>query len=58
MSGEQFKRRRQARAVAISVNLDDVRRRLAERMLMAAAVGAAVVQGTWLIHMAMRTVQP
>ncbi len=56
MSGDQFKRR--ARAVAISVSIEEARRRVAERVLMAAAVGAAVLQGTWLVHLALRAANP
>ena len=56
MSGDQFKRR--ARAVAISASVGEARRRVAERMLMAAAVAAALVQGAWMLHLTLKTVQP
>lgn len=58
MSGDQFNRGRGARAIAISESLGETRRRLMERLLIGAAVVASVIQGAWLVHLTMRTIQP
>lgn len=58
MSGDQFNRRRGARAIAISDSVGEARRRLMEHLLIGAAVAASLIQGAWLVHLTMRTIQP
>ncbi len=54
MTVEHPNRRRRARAVAIGASVAEARRRLAERVLIAAAVAAAAVQSAWLIQATLR----
>lgn len=55
MSGQPSNRKRQARAIAISASVEDAQRRAVRRVLAAAAIGTAVFQGAWLIHLALQT---
>lgn len=58
MSGDQFNRKPRARAVAIGSRVADARRRVAERVLIAAAVGAALIQSAWLVQTMLRAAHP
>ena len=58
MNVEHSNRRRGARAVAIGARVTEAHRRLAERVLIAGAVAAALVQSAWLIQATLRAAHP